>query len=286
MNRFVCFLLLASCGHTLSANPTLLSETVWSDGAEDFGGYSGLELSDDGMHFTTITDRGIWVTTGDLVRKDGVITGVTNTQEVSFPRPDGKLGERWADSEGLAIAPDGTIFVSTEGGRHRVFEFPAGAAKAIPLPRHPDFPKLQANSSLEALAIGPDGALYTIPERSGRMTTPFPVYRYKDGAWDIPFRIPRVGEHLVSGADVGPDNQLYILERDFTGIGFKSRVRRFNLDGSGETTILDTSNGTHDNLEGISVWRDPMGHIRITMISDDNFNFFQQTQIVEYQIDD
>ncbi|MDG1377610.1 MAG: esterase-like activity of phytase family protein [Yoonia sp.] len=226
------------------------------------------------------------MTTGDLIRENGIITGVANAQEVSFPRPNGTLGKRWADSEGLAIAPDGTVYISTEGPRHRVYEFPAGATKAIPLPQHPDFANLQRNSSLEALAIGADGALYTLPERSGRMTRPFPVYRYKDGAWDIPFRIPRTGEHLVSGADVGPDNRLYILERDFTGVGFKSRVRRFDLDGTGETTVLDTRNGTHDNLEGISIWRDSEGHLRLTMISDDNFNFFQQTEIVEYQIDD
>jgi len=286
MKLLVCLFLLAGCGHTLSAGPTLLSETIWSSEAKDFGGFSGLELSDDGESFTTITDRGISVTTGDFIRKNGVITGVANAQTVSFPRPDGALEKHWADSEGLAIAPDRTIYISAEGPRHQVYEFPVGATKAIPLPRHPDFANLQPNSSLEALAIGPDGALYTIPERSGRMTRPFPVYRYKDGSWDIPFRIRREGEHLVSGADVGPDNRLYILERDFTGIGFKSRVRRFNLDGSEETTVLNTHNGTHDNLEGISVWRDPEGHLRMTMISDDNFNFFQQTEIVEYQIDD
>ena len=149
-----------------------------------------------------------------------------------------------------------------------------------------DRSNLQGNSSLEALAIGPDGALYTIPERSGRMTRPFPVYRFKDGKWDIPFAIPRRDEHLVSGADIGPDGRLYVLERQFTGLGFKTRVRRFELDGTHETTVLDTANATHDNLEGISVWRDAAGQLRITMISDDNFKFFQQTQIVEYQIDD
>lgn len=286
MRRLVCLFLLAGCGHTLSAGPTLLSETRWSDTAESFGGFSGLELSDDGLHFTTITDRGIWVTTGDLVREDGIVTGVSNTKTVSFPRADGTLDEVWTDAEGLAVAPDGTVYISTEAPHHTLFAFPVGSTKATALPRHPAFASLQSNSSLEALAIGQDGALYTIPERSGRMSRPFPVYRFKDGNWDIPFEIRRAGEHLMSGADIGPDNRLYVLERHFTGIGFKTRVRRFNLDGTGETLILDTNNGTHDNLEGISVWRDAAGHLRLTMISDDNFNFFQQTEIVEYQIDD
>jgi hypothetical protein len=40
----------------------------------------------------------------------------------------------------------------------------------------------------------------------------------------------------------------------------------------------------HDNLEGLSVWRDDQGVLHATMISDDNFIFVQQTQIVEYRL--
>jgi hypothetical protein len=144
---------------------------------------------------------------------------------------------------------------------------------------------MQINSSLEALAIGADGALYTIPERSGRANRPFPVYRFQNGRWDIPFTIPRRDAHLIAGADIGPDGLFYVLERDFTGIGFRTRVRRFALDGMGEETLIDTGNATHDNLEGISVWDDGIG-LRITMISDDNFRFFQHTEIVEYRVTD
>lgn len=286
MRLLICLLLLTGCGHTLTAAPTLLSETTWTGTDPDFGGFSGFEISDDGRTVETITDRGIGIVTATLERTDGIITGVSHAVSTQLPNQQGRTAKAWADSEGLAIASDGTIYVSTEGPLHRVFAFAPNATQAAALPQHPDFANLQPNSSLEALAIGPDGALYTIPERSGRATRPFPVYRYKDGKWDIPFNIPRRGNHLVVGADVGPDNRLYLLERHFTGIGFQSRVRRFNLDGSGEETLLDTANGTHDNLEGIAVWRDAEGHIRITMISDDNFKFFQKTEIVEYQIDD
>lgn len=272
-------------GHSLTAAPQLLSETTWTQNDPSFGGFSGLEISDDGTSLVTISDRGITMVTATLSRKDGIITGITDTVTTQLPDRRGRLRDAWADSEGLAIGEDGTIFVSTEG-QHRIFAYAQNAAQAEALPQHPDFPNLQNNSSLESLAIGPDGALYTIPERSGRATRPFPVYRYKDGTWDIPFNIPRRANHLVVGADIGPDNRLYVLERHFTGIGFLSRVRRFNLDGSGEETLLDTANGTHDNLEGISVWRDNSKQLRMTMISDDNFKFFQKTQIVEYQIND
>jgi hypothetical protein len=149
----------------------------------------------------------------------------------------------------------------------------------------PAFVPLQNNASLEALAVDADGELYTIPERSGLATLPFPVYRLKDGVWDQPFDIPRRGAFLISGADIGPDGRLYVVERDFLGIGFRSRVRRFDLTGGNEELLLETSVRQHDNLEGISVWQDDTG-LRLTLISDDNYRAFQRTEIVEYRLTD
>jgi len=156
------------------------------------------------------------------------------------------------------------------------------------LPRHPDFKKMQNNSSLEALAIGPDGAFYTIPERSGGLETPFPVYRYSNGAWTKPFVIPRRGPYLVVGADFGPDGRFYLLERAFNSIfGFQTRVRRFSVEGkriSNEEILVESPSGRHDNLEGLAVWQDGAGDIRLTMISDDNFRILQSTEFVEYRL--
>ena len=189
-----------------------------------------------------------------------------------------------ADSEGLAIGADGRRWISFEGkARVRSETGPDGPEV---LPRPEAFPHMQFNSALEALAVDEAGALYTIPERSGRIDKPFPVYRWKDGQWTIPFSLPRRDNFLVTGADFGPDGRLYLLERDFAGIGFRSRVRRFAPDGTGEEVLLETGVGVHDNLEGISVWRDDLGRIRLTMVSDDNFRFFQRTEFVEYALDE
>ncbi len=286
MLRLACILLLAGCGQSTLAEARLLSQTNWAYDSPEFGGYSGLELSEDGTSLTALTDRGIAIITANLDRTDGIITAITDAKIMQMPDTNGKIREQWADSEGLAIAPDGTLYVSAEGPDHSVFAFAPDTRKADRLPRHPAFANLQGNSSLEALAIGPDGALYTLPERSGRFTRPFPVYRFANGTWDIAFGITRIGNHLAVGADIGPDGRFYLLERHFTGLGFQSRVRRFALDGSDEVTLLETANGTHDNLEGISVWRDTNDQLRMTLISDDNFKFFQRTQIVEYQISD
>lgn len=267
------------------AEAVWLGTWAWALDQPDLGGFSAIELGDDGLDMTILSDRGL-VVAGRLARDaDGVVTGAQITDSVPILDVNGQVMSRGAaDSEGLAVAPDGTIYISFEGDVRVRQQAGLHGAPAL-LPRHPDFATLQSNAALESLAIGPDGALYTMPERSGRNDRPFPVYRFLDRAWDIPFSIPRRGTFLISGADIGPDGRLYILERDFAGIGFRSRVRAFDLTGGNEEEILSTGVGTFDNLEGIAVWRDALG-IRLTMISDDNFSFLQQTQFVDYRIPD
>ena len=195
----------------------------------------------------------------------------------------GALGLSRGDSEGLALAPDGTLFISFEGFARVRMQAGLDGVPSL-LPRAAEFDGLRSNGALESLALGPDGSLWTIPERSGRADRPFPVFHFADGVWTIPWTMPRRGAYLPAGADIGPDGRLYVVERDFTGFGFRTRIRRFALDGSGEEVLLETATGVHDNLEGISVWQDAQG-LRMTLISDDNFRLFQQTQIVEYRLD-
>lgn len=281
MRLFLVIILLAGTGPAV-ASTSYLNTFVWDGNGPRFGGFSAIEMQPDGLHFIVLSDRAMLID-GVFSRTDGLITGVTEAGRHLLRDTDGAaMTGPWADSEGLALAADGQLFISFEGvPRVRVQAGIEGVPSVLPI--QPDFSKMQANAALEALAIGPDGAIYTIPERSGRQTVPFPVYRFKDEQWDIPFSIPRRDSFQIAGADVGPDGLLYILERDFNGLGFRTRVRRFDLSGDSEEVLFETSTGTHDNLEGISVWNDGVG-IRITMISDDNFRFFQETQVVEYRV--
>lgn len=259
---------------------------VWRGSNDRFGGFSGLELSADGLDFTAVSDRGALVQ-GRLQRDaGGAITGVN--QATLLPLHDSKgnsLSGYLADAEGLAQAPDGNLYISFEGYA-RIARYAGAASAAERLPRPKAFDDLQRNSSFEALAIGPDGALYTLPERSGAQGRPFPVWRFREGAWDQPFALPRTGKWLPVGADFGPDGRLYLLERDFFGIGFLTRVRRFDINAgvTGGEVLLQTRTAAHDNLEGIAVWQDAEGAIRLTMISDDNFFWVQRTEFVEYRL--
>ena len=287
-------LALAFAGHpAIAADPTpraeFLQTYAWRVGNDAFGGFSGLELAEDGRDFVALSDRAtLWrgrITRDATDRIVGV--DVQSGPAVLRDSKGSGLGRSSGDSEGLALAPDGSVYVSFEG-LHRVARYPRDDGPAERLPRPEAFKGFQSNSSLEALAIAPDGALYTLPERSGMLNRPFPVWRYRDGAWDQPFAIPRDGDWLPVGADFGPDGRFYLLERDFWGLlGFLTRVRVFDIAGdriTGGDVLVQTSAGVHDNLEGIAVWRDRGGAIRLTMVADDNFRIFQRTELVEYRL--
>ncbi len=275
-------LALPAAGQSLQ----LVSTHTWRNPTEGFGGFSSLEIAKDGETFVTTSDKGL-LAGGILVRKNGRIVDV---QEIVFEKLSGEGGKPQqhfeTDAEGLAIGSDGSRYISYEGLHYILRYAPNGEVTRIK--QDPAFRKLQKNSSLEALAIDANGSLFTMPERSGRLDRPFPVWRLRAGKWDQNLKIPRSGGFLLVGADIGPDGRLYVLERNFGGLsGFSSRVRSFEISERkllDEKTLLTTTFATHDNLEGIAVWENDEGNLRVTMISDDNFRLFQRTEFVEYRL--
>ena len=261
---------------------------VWSLPEADFGGFSAIEVSDDGSQFYVLADRA-QIRWGMIERDSaGLIRGMAMSGRAQLQDSKGvKLEPGWrGDSEGLALDPNGGFWVSFEG-LDRVARYDDPDRPAIRLPVPAAFEALPINRGLEALAVDADGSLYTLPELIAEGEDSFPVWRFRDGEWDQPFRLPGSSKWQAVGADIGPDGRLYLLERHFRGLlGFQSRVRSFALSGDGlsdEVVLLESSTLQYDNLEGIAAWSDGIG-IRITMISDDNFIPVQRTELVEYRI--
>jgi len=285
----IAALLATSCTATADQSAELVGSFAWEKSNEAFFGFSGIEVSDDGASFVIIGDSS-QVITGHLERNGaGRIASVVVETVSSLRASDGSdiRGTPFEDAEGLTALPGGGFAVSFEGA-HRVNLYPEIDAPAKPLPLARAFGALQTNAGLEALAVDGDGTLYALPERSGGLMEDFPVFRYRDGTWDVPFTVTRGGGFLPVGADFGPDGSFYLLERQFLGVlGFSTRVRRYSIDGErigGGEVILHTAARTHDNLEGLSVWRDSRGDIRLTMVSDNNNLPVQTTEIVEYRL--
>lgn len=282
---------LASSESSAPGGPaTLVGRYVWSADLAGLGGLSAIELSPDGLDATLVSDRTLILRARLARDPSGAVTAVEATAPVDLLGEDGRvLRGLDADSEGLAIDDAGHEWVGFEG-RAAVRRLGPPGWRSTRLPAAPEWADLPINLSLEALAVDASGALYAIPEQPEGDAVP--VWRLALGGteWEVVFRLPRRDGFRVTGADIGPDGRLTILERRFNGLSFHSRVRRVALDGTGEATLWTSRAGEVDNLEGIAVWRDESGAygggLRATMVSDDNFRFVQQTQLVDLRLPD
>ncbi|XDA98511.1 esterase-like activity of phytase family protein [Sulfitobacter sp. LCG007] len=260
----------------------------WAGVDDWFGGFSGLEIAGDGRGFYAVTDRGHLVA-GKLERDvDDTLVSVSVESERLLKDDSGRpLDTPRADSEGLALGPDGRLYISFER-IPRVMVYDTTDSDGRWASYSKAWRALSRNGALELLAIDAEGTLYTIPEQSGRGAPEGLVYRkLPDSKWDQPFNIPLEGRYLPVGADFGPDGRLYVLERDVYPFGFRSRVRSFLIGEKGlrnERTEFETRLNEYGNLEGLAVWRDRAGRIRLTMVADDNFLPVQRSQIVEFAI--
>jgi hypothetical protein len=254
-----------------------------------FGGLSGLAIGADGEDFVAVGDRGALIA-GRILRAGGALAGLADVTISPLRDPDGVArGFGDDDAEGLARAPDGALLISFEGDAPRIWRYAAGDAAARPVALPPALRRLQRNSGLEALAAGPDGAIYAIPEPSGDLALPFPFWRrapdgagWEAGAW------PRTPPFLVTGADVGPDGRLYVVERSFTWLGgFSWRLLRADLADWPDLRpdALLTVRGGVDNVESVSLWRDAGGSLRAALLTDDNFSPLQRTVLIELALD-
>ena len=263
----------------------LVSVTPVPQTSDDLGGLSGLEVSPDGSDFFVITDRG-HIASGTFTRENETISDLALTAMQPLVDHEARLQEfPLTDAEGLALTASGRLYVSFEHA-HRILFYDAWESPA----QWPSYTRawraLSRNKGLEALAIDAGGALYALPEQINSSASEALVYRrVPQEPWQQAFTVPVDAEFLPVGADFGPDGRFYLLERGLYPFGFYSRVRVMDLTDDGPTqiqTIMQSTLGTHGNLEGLAVWQDETGAIRLTMVSDDNFHSFMRGEIVEY----
>ncbi|MCB2135416.1 MAG: esterase-like activity of phytase family protein [Rhodobacteraceae bacterium] len=272
-----------------AAELTHLGTYFWTEERAGFGGFSGLEMAEAGRTLFAASDAGDLFVAHVTRGPNGAVTAIATDRQGRFLDNFGKpVAGFTADAEALALGPDGTL--------HVAFESYARIAAFHPPDMMPEaesgwdrFRETWGNAGFEALTILPDGRLMAVMERVD-VKGGYPTFIGVDKDWTPGPAIPTTGGYNAAGADTGPDGRIYLLERktDFLG-RFSTRIRRLDLnaDGFGDgEVLLETPPGSLDNMEGISLWRDQGGRAIITLISDDNFRFFQDTLVVEYVLEE
>ncbi|MEO1536811.1 MAG: esterase-like activity of phytase family protein [Pseudomonadota bacterium] len=268
----------------------------WAEGVELVGvfeletesirGVSGLEVSADGSAYVAVTDNGWWLQ-GQLERRGELLTGVSLDRiepiigQDGYPVSARRVADT-SDAEGLAIASDGTAWVSFERWAH-VWRFDQVFETAQWIKDHPTFRDHADNWQLEAMAIDPDGNVFVFSEKP--LPEGFPIYRLGAGdRWVIDGYLPEQDVFAIVGADFADDGALYLLERKLVvGLWWQNRIRRVRLDGSEDVIVWTGERGEYENLEGISIWQDARGQ-RLTLVSDNNGEAGTPTQFVEFRL--
>lgn len=270
---------------------------------DTFGGLSGLTSTGSNQQVSFVTDRGSFVA-GQLAydesgRLFGLI-GVTvepmqNSQGDPLPRQYAK------DAEGIdTIYRNGVPVAVRVVFEHltRVADFdliegvPGGAAREVSIPQW--LTDLRTNASLESVCVAP-------PASPIAGSTLLLTEDHDDGA----------GHHsgwLLGQADKGPisyqkdpvvyptacaflpNGDLLVLERGVSMLSFAMTLRRVAAADvrpgavmAGE--LLLAANGSEiDNMEALAVHTAPDGEVRILIGSDNNFNDWQRSLLLEFAL--
>jgi hypothetical protein len=255
-----------------------------------FGGLSALYVTPDGRSFTSITDKGHWITGRLRYDRDGRLAGVADTRIGALRAPNGRaiVGTKLHDAESVTRVPGG--FAIGFEGVHRVWVYPdADPPFSAPPRKLPDPPGIAAapgNLGLEALATLPDRRIVAITEglRIGPDALRGWIADRTGGPWR-PFLWTRTGRFAPSVATPQPDGDQLVLERRFTFIGgFAARLSRVKASAlrpgatvDGEELAVLAPPLMVDNFEGVATRRGPHGETLVYLVSDDNFQALEKT---------
>lgn len=284
---------------------------VWRGGLElkstsdTFGGLSGIGFVDADNRLVMVSDRGRFIT-GQLIYDDqnrpaslvGVSTeNIQNSKGAALPRAYTRDAEAlsviWRDGEATAVR------VGFEG-LTRVADFtlnngkPKGAAKEVGIPGW--LTDTRTNQSLEAVCIAPPAspiAGSTLLLTEGVLDDDGQHSAYLLGRNDK----GELGYRSGDGTDPTdcaflPNGDLLVLERGIALFTFHMRLKLVpaaevkagaHMEGR---LLLESSGGDIDNMEGVAVHAAPDGSTRITLISDNNFNDWERSLMLEFSLPD
>jgi hypothetical protein len=272
---------------------------------DTFGGLSGIGFVGTDGRLAMVSDRGNFVA-GQLIYDEAgaplSLVGVTiepirNSKGAELPRAYAR------DAEALAVIERDGVPTGVRVGFEnltRVADFnlengvPRGPAREVTIPAW--LSDTRTNETLEAVCIAPPAspiAGSTLLLTEGVITGDGAHSAYLLGRNDrgpLSYRSGN-GTNPTDCAFL-PNGDLLVLERGIAFVNFAAKLFRVpaaevkpgaQLQGE---LLFEGVGGDLDNMEGLAVHTLPGGETRITMISDDNFNDWQRTLLLEFTLAD
>lgn len=255
----------------------------------DFGGISALSALSGGR-FISVSDAGTLI-------GFGVAKRTRAPRSFIMPLPESDAPEnsyRDRDSEGITYDPaSGQFWVSYEA-KHAIRRFSGSFDQANGVVRPKEMQGWPRNKGAETIVRLPDGRFMVIAEsleegvHQGLLFSGDPV-ETETAVASFSFR-PPAGYRVTDGSML-PDGRLLLLNRR-VGLpgGFKAKLAVVEIQdlekGARMNARVIATLGTPllvDNMEGVAVTRE-QDNIIIWLISDNNFNFWQRTLLMKFQL--
>lgn len=264
-----------------------------------FGGWSAMELNEDGTRMLAISDQGHWMT-ADITYLNATPSALSNVVIAPMLNPQGEPIEgNLHDAEGLTPLGDGRYAVSFERN-HRIWSYRLDAdwgnidtVLPEPLLSPPGADRLRNNAGVEALAANAEFAYAGIeyPLMEGQ---PHTLWRFEGQS---PSDDPRATAlnlepgFGLTGLTMDDAGGLYLIERFYSrDIGNRIRLGYLapeSLANTGPAPLAPEllaeiePDMSVDNFEAIAL-AEIDGEPRLFILSDDNFNDHQRTLLLSF----
>lgn len=278
---------------------------VLSSQVDRFGGISGLGFTGPDGRFAAVSDIGNFVS-GQLIYDEAglpfglvgiTIAAIQNSRGVDLPRAFAR------DAEALAVIfRDGEPAAVRVGFENltRVADFdlvdgiPAGPAREVEIPDW--LSDARTNESLEAVCIAP--ATSPVAGSTLLLTEDVAAQDGEHSAWLLgrndrgPLTLAVSPGVFPTDCAFLPNGDLLVLERGVGILSFTMILKRVaaadvapgvRMDGE---VLLRASGSDVDNMEAMAVHEGPGGEVRITLMSDNNFNDWQRNLLLEFALAD
>jgi hypothetical protein len=255
---------------------------------------SGLSIGTDGKLYS-VSDRGYWVSAQMNFDTEGRLIDLTNWTIQSILSTNGAaVTAPLYDAEALARAPDGSFLVAFEEV-HRIWRYPPPPATfdslPAPVPVPLELANAPANGGLESIAVLPDGRILVIAEEFANPDRTFKGWVLEDGRFAELSYLPSDGFEASDCAAL-KNGDVIVVERRYVPFGILSArlklVKASNIRAGakliGEELLRLQSPLEVDNFEGIAVQEDPVKGATIYLVSDDNYNPFQRTLLLQFRL--